>query len=113
MLKQLFQLDKLGTTVKRELTAGSTTFLAMSYIIFVNPEILSSTGMDKGALITATILAAALGTILVGLWANVPFAMAPGMGLNAFFTYPGFRFSISRHWSAYYENYSVIIKINF
>ena len=87
MLESLFKLEANRTTPTREITAGVTTFLTMGYIIFVNPNILSATGMDKGALITATILAAAFGTILSGLWANVPFAMAPGMGLNAFFAY--------------------------
>jgi len=87
MLESLFKLEANKTTASREITAGVTTFLTMGYIIFVNPNILSATGMDKGALITATILAAAFGTILAGLWANVPFAMAPGMGLNAFFAY--------------------------
>ncbi|VGO16762.1 Adenine permease AdeP [Pontiella desulfatans] len=83
----LFKLKEHGTDTKTEVIGGITTFLTMAYIIFVNPMILSETGMDKPALITATCLAAALGTFLVGLWANVPFAMAPGMGLNAFFTY--------------------------
>lgn len=87
MLEKLFKLTASGTTVGREVTAGTTTFLAMAYIIAVNPDILAVTGMDHGALITATILAAAFGTLLAGLWANVPFAMAPGMGLNAFFAY--------------------------
>ncbi len=87
MLERLFKLEANGTTSTREITAGVTTFLTMGYIIFVNPNILSATGMDKSALITATILASALGTILAGLWANVPFAMAPGMGLNAFFAF--------------------------
>ncbi len=86
-MKRFFKLEELGTTVSREIIAGITTFLTMAYIIFVNPNILSETGMDKSALITATILASAFGTLLVGLWANVPFAMAPGMGLNAAFTY--------------------------
>lgn len=87
MLEKFFKLEANKTTASRELAAGVTTFLTMGYIIFVNPNILSATGMDKGALITATILAAAIGTILAGLWANVPFAMAPGMGLNAFFAF--------------------------
>jgi AGZA family xanthine/uracil permease-like MFS transporter len=86
-VKRLFNLPMLGTSVRRETVAGVTTFLTMAYVIFVNPNILSVTGMDKGALITATVLAAAFGTLLAGLWANVPFAMAPGMGLNAFFAY--------------------------
>ncbi|MBC8372960.1 MAG: NCS2 family permease, partial [Planctomycetes bacterium] len=87
MLEKVFELKARGTNVRREAVAGAVTFLTMSYIIFVNPDILSKTGMDHNALIGVTILAAALGTLLVGLWANVPFAMAPGMGLNAFFTY--------------------------
>lgn len=84
---QWFKLKENGSDVKTEVIGGLTTFLTMAYIIFVNPLILSEAGMDKPALITATCLAAAFGTLLVGLWANVPFAMAPGMGLNAFFTY--------------------------
>jgi len=87
MLEKLFKIEARGSTVSREAAAGVTTFLTMAYIIFVNPNILGTTGMDKGALITATILASALGTLLAGLWANVPFAMAPGMGLNAFFAF--------------------------
>ncbi len=87
MLDKLFHLETNRTTVSRELTGGLTTFLTMGYIIFVNPNILAGAGMDKGALITATILAAAFGTLLAGFWANVPFAMAPGMGLNAFFAF--------------------------
>jgi len=87
MLEKVFELKARGTNVRREIIAGAVTFLTMSYIIFVNPDILGKTGMDKSALIGVTILSAAFGTLLVGLWANVPFAMAPGMGLNAFFTY--------------------------
>jgi len=83
----IFRLQESKTTVGREIIGGLTTFLTMAYIIIVNPAILSDAGMDRAALITATCLAAGLGTLLVGLWANVPFAMAPGMGLNAFFTY--------------------------
>ncbi len=86
-MKDFFELKKHGTTVKREFVGGLTTFLTMAYIVFVNPDILSQTGMDKGALITATCLAAAIGTLIVALWVNAPMAMAPGMGLNAFFTY--------------------------
>ena len=82
-----FKLKENGTDVKTEFFGGLTTFLTMAYIIIVNPMILSEAGMDKPALITVTCLAAAFGTILVGLLANVPFAMAPGMGLNAFFTF--------------------------
>lgn len=84
---QFFQFETNCTTIRQELMAGLTTFLTMAYIIFVNPNILSATGMNKEALITATILASAFGTALAGLWARVPFAMAPGMGLNAFFAY--------------------------
>ncbi len=87
MLEKFFKLKEHGTDKKTEMMAGLTTFLTMAYIIFVNPMILSATGMDKGALMTVTIIAAAFGTILVGVWANVPLAMAPGMGLNAFFAY--------------------------
>lgn len=86
-MERFFKLKENGTDVKSECIGGLTTFLAMAYIIFVNPMVLSSAGMDKPALITVTCLAAFLGTILVGLWAKAPFAMAPGMGLNAFFTY--------------------------
>jgi AGZA family xanthine/uracil permease-like MFS transporter len=87
MLERIFKLRKHNTTVQQEVIAGVTTFLTMAYILFVNPSILADAGMDKNALITATALAAAAGTLLLGLWVNVPFAMAPGMGLNAFFTY--------------------------
>lgn len=86
-MERFFQLQAHKTTVGREVLGGATTFLTMAYIIFVNPAILGDAGMDRAALITVTCLAACLGTVLVGLWANVPFAMAPGMGLNAFFTY--------------------------
>ncbi|RUA09521.1 MAG: NCS2 family permease [Fusobacteria bacterium] len=82
-----FQLEKHNTNVKQEIIAGVTTFLTMAYIIFVNPGILGEAGMDKGALITVTCLAAFVGTMITALWVNAPLAMAPGMGLNAFFTY--------------------------
>ncbi|MCT0222189.1 NCS2 family permease, partial [Lactiplantibacillus plantarum] len=75
------------TSVRRELIGGLTTFLAMSYILAVNPELLGSTGMSKTAVFTATILSAIVGCLLMGLVANFPVALAPGMGLNAFFTY--------------------------
>lgn len=87
VLERYFQLAKHGTTVRTELVAGSTTFLAMAYIVFVNPGILSATGMDGGAVFVATALAAALGTLIMGLWAKLPIAQAPGMGLNAFFAF--------------------------
>ncbi|WP_437882868.1 NCS2 family permease [Pseudomonas sp. LRF_L74] len=87
MLERLFQLSAHGTTVRRELLAGLTTFLTMAYILFVNPEILGKTGMDVGAVFVATCLAAAFGSLVMGLVANYPIALAPGMGLNAFFTF--------------------------
>lgn len=86
-MNAIFKLKENNTNIKTEVIGGFTTFLTMAYIIFVNPLILSEAGMDKPALITATCLAACVGTLLAGLWARVPFAMAPGMGLNAFFTY--------------------------
>ncbi len=87
MLTRFFRLEQHGTTVRRELIAGLTTFAAMAYILAVNPAILSQTGMDKGALITATALASALMTVVMALATNYPIALAPGMGLNAFFTF--------------------------
>lgn len=87
MMENFFKLKENGTDVKKEVVAGITTFLAMAYIIAVNPDILSVTGMDKGALLTVTCLAAGLTTILMGLYANLPFALASGMGLNAFFAF--------------------------
>lgn len=86
-MEKFFKLKENGTDVKTELMAGLTTFLTMAYILFVNPSILSAAGMDKNAVFVATIIAAAAGTLIMGLVANVPFAQAPGMGLNAFFTY--------------------------
>lgn len=82
-----FQLKKHGTTVTTEIIAGLTTFFAMSYIVVVNPNILAQAGMGWGAVYLATIIAAVVGTLIMGLYANVPYAQAPGMGLNAFFTY--------------------------
>lgn len=87
MLNRYFELDRLGTTVRTEILAGVTTFMTMAYIIFVNPAILADAGMDKGAVFVATCLAAALGSAFMGLYANYPIALAPGMGLNAYFTY--------------------------
>ncbi|MBM7061471.1 NCS2 family permease [Pseudomonas sp. UL073] len=87
MLERLFQLQAHNTNVRTEILAGVTTFLTMAYIIFVNPAILGETGMDKGAVFVATCLAAAIGSVIMGLIANYPIALAPGMGLNAFFTY--------------------------
>jgi AGZA family xanthine/uracil permease-like MFS transporter len=87
MLEKLFKLTEHGTNVKQEIIAGLTTFLTMAYIIFVNPAMLANTGMDHGAIFVATCLAAAIGCFVMGLLANYPIALAPGMGLNAFFTY--------------------------
>lgn len=87
MLDDFFKLSQHNTTLRREVIAGFTTFLTMAYIIAVNPSILADAGMDKEALITVTALTACFGTLLMGLWINVPLAMAPGMGLNAFFAY--------------------------
>lgn len=87
MLERLFQLKAHGTNVRKEVVAGITTFLTMAYIIVVNPSILQGTGMDFGAVFVATCLAAVIGTLIMGLWANYPIALAPGMGLNAFFSF--------------------------
>ncbi|MEJ1117873.1 NCS2 family permease [Phyllobacterium sp. CCNWLW109] len=87
MFEKLFKLSDHQTSVRTEVLAGLTTFLTMSYIIFVNPDILSSTGMDRNAVFVATCLAAALGSAIMALVANWPIGMAPGMGLNAFFAF--------------------------
>ncbi|MBV7317072.1 NCS2 family permease [Shewanella sp. NIFS-20-20] len=87
MLEKIFKLSANNTTLKQEVIAGTTTFLTMAYIIFVNPMILAGAGMDQGAVFVATCVAAAIGCIVMGLLANYPIALAPGMGLNAFFTY--------------------------
>ncbi len=86
-MEKFFKLKENGTTVRKEILAGVTTFVAMAYIIAVNPDILSASGMDKSALFTATCVASIIGTLLMGLWAKLPFALAPGMGLNAFFAF--------------------------
>lgn len=86
-MKKYFQFDELGTNFRTETVAGITTFLAMAYILFVNPDVLSAAGMDKDALFTVTALAAAIGTLVMALVAKYPVALAPGMGLNAFFAY--------------------------
>ena len=86
-MEKFFKLKEHGTNVSTEVIAGFTTFFAMSYIIFVNPSMLSQTGVPWGAVFLATIIAAAVGTLVMALFANVPYAQAPGMGLNAFFTY--------------------------
>jgi AGZA family xanthine/uracil permease-like MFS transporter len=87
LLERVFKLAEHNTTVRIELVAGLTTFLTMAYIIFVNPSILGDAGMPKGAVFVATCIIAALGTLIMGLYANYPIAMAPGMGLNAYFSY--------------------------
>lgn len=87
MLEKLFKLKQNQTSLKQEAVAGLTTFMTMAYIIFVNPMMLADAGMDHGAVFVATCLAAAIGCLVMGLMANYPIALAPGMGLNAFFTY--------------------------
>ena len=87
MLEQMLHLSRHGTNVRTEVIAGITTFLTMAYIIFVNPSILADAGMDRGAVFVATCLASAIGTLVMALYANYPLALAPGMGLNAYFTY--------------------------
>lgn len=87
MLERFFKLKENGTDAKTEVLAGITTFMTMAYILAVNPSILSAAGMDQGAVFTATALAAVIGTLLMALLANYPFALAPGMGLNAYFAY--------------------------
>lgn len=87
MLEKLFKLKENNTNVKTEVIAGITTFMTMAYILAVNPNILSAAGMDRGAVFTATAAASFLGTLFMALFANYPFALAPGMGLNAYFAY--------------------------
>lgn len=87
MLQKFFKLSENKTTVKTEVIAGITTFMTMAYILAVNPEILSATGMDKNAIFSATAISAIIGTLVMALWAKLPFALAPGMGLNAFFAF--------------------------
>ncbi len=87
MLNRLFHLDRHETTARREVAAGVTTWLTMAYIAVVNPQVLSEAGMDRGAVFVATCLAAAIACAAMGLYANYPIALAPGMGINAYFTY--------------------------
>ena len=87
LLERVFHLSENGTSVKTEIMAGITTFMTMAYILAVNPSIMSTTGMDKGAVLTATAIAGFIGTLLMAAFANYPFALAPGMGLNAFFAF--------------------------
>ncbi|SEH33274.1 putative MFS transporter, AGZA family, xanthine/uracil permease [Methylobacterium sp. 275MFSha3.1] len=86
-LERTFRLAEHGTSVRTEVLAGLTTFLTMAYIVFINPSILGDAGMPRGAVFVATCLVAALGSLIMALWANYPIALAPGMGLNAYFTY--------------------------
>lgn len=87
MLEKFFKLKENGTNIRTEVIAGITTFLTMAYILAVNPSILSAAGMDQNALFTSTAIAAIVGTLVMALWAKLPFALAPGMGLNAFFAF--------------------------
>ena len=87
MLEKLFGFNPRETRVRTEILAGITTFLTMAYILAVNPNILAATGMDKGALFTTTVIASAFATLLMAFYAKLPFGLAPGMGLNAFFAY--------------------------
>ncbi|MEC8427795.1 MAG: NCS2 family permease, partial [Pseudomonadota bacterium] len=86
-LERCFAIQERGSSVKTEVIAGLTTFLTMAYIIFLNPNILGAAGMDHGAVFVATCLAAAMGCLIMGFYANYPIALAPGMGLNAFFSF--------------------------
>ena len=86
-LESCFKLKQNNTTVKTEIYAGLTTFMTMAYILIVNPSLLSASGMDSGAVLTATALGAAIGTFAMAALSNYPFALAPGMGLNAYFAY--------------------------
>src|ERR1700742_4243545 len=86
-LERQFRLREHGTDVRTEFIAGATTFLTMVYIVFVNPQILGNAGMDKGAVFVATCIAAAVSTLVMAFYANYPIALAPGMGLNAFFAF--------------------------
>ncbi len=86
-IEEYFEFEKYNTNLKIETLAGITTFMTMAYIIFVNPQILSTAGMDFGAVMVATCIASAIATLIMGLYAKYPFALAPGMGLNAYFTY--------------------------
>ena len=85
MMEKLFHLSAHGTDIKTEVIAGTTTFMTMAYILAVNPNILSDAGMDRGAVFTATALASLVATLFMAAFANYPFVLAPGMGLNAYF----------------------------
>jgi len=87
LLDRVFHLQENQTTVRRELLAGLTTFMTMAYVVVVNPRILSEAGMPVDGVLFATCISAAVATLIMGLWANYPIALAPGMSLNAYFTY--------------------------
>lgn len=99
MLETIFKITANESTIRRECIAGLTTFITMVYIVFVNPAMLAQTGMDQGAAFIATCIAAAIGCFIMGFWANYPIALAPGMGLNAFFTY-GVVLGMGHTWQA-------------
>ncbi len=99
MIESIFKIKAQGSTVKRETIAGLTTFITMVYIVFVNPAMLAQAGVDQGAAFVATCIAAAIGCFIMGFWANYPLALAPGMGLNAFFTY-GVVLGMGHSWQA-------------
>ena len=86
-MDKFFKISERGSSVRAEIVGGVTTFFAMAYIIFVNPSLLSQTGMNSNGVMLATCISAAVGCLLTALLANAPFAQAPGMGLNAFFTF--------------------------
>ena len=86
-MEKFFKMGARGTNVRREIVAGLTTFLAMAYILAVNPKMLANAGMDAGGVFTATALAACIATLVMAFTANLPIALAPGMGLNAFFAF--------------------------
>lgn len=98
-IETFFRFGEHGTNFRTEIIAGVTTFLSMAYITVVNPAILSDAGMDFGAVFVATCIAAAVGTLIMGIWANYPIAQAPGMGQNAFFTY-GVVLGLGHTWEA-------------
>src|ERR1700733_10010662 len=87
MFERFFALSAHGTSIRREMVAGATTFLTLAYIMFVKPKILGAAGLDQGAVFVATCAASALTTALMGLYARLPVALAPGMGLNAYFAF--------------------------
>ena len=87
MIEKVFKLKENKTTVRNEVIGGITTFMTMAYILAVNPTMLSATGMDKTAVLLTTAISAFIGTLIMALYANYPFALAPGMGLNAYFAY--------------------------